>query len=748
MKIILEKIIKFCIYLLVFLLPLFWLPFSFEAIEFNKQYLLFFLTSLAFVSWLAKMVVAEGTIKFRKTPLDIFAGLFLTVAILSAIFSVDKNSSVFGFYGRFSDSLIGLLSLGALYFLITNNVAVKAENPKAEKNSKLKIPNSSLGICVPDLVKVFLGSVSLVVLTAYFSIFGVWERFSFLPQAMRQKVFNPISGSLEGLAVFLSVIMVFLAVKVSLGKKNKKLSIAPLLLLLSIAGLLLIVDYNASWLVLLLSLVIFLGFSLWKRVFKENANNLFLPLILLGIAVFGLSVDLSLVKGLVREQVLDRGLSWQVGLAGATDSVKSVFLGSGIGTFHYDFTKEKPQSFNQDRLWQFRFDRPGSYFSEILGTMGFLGILSYLALIGSFLLISWFLLRAKFSNFQLVFFMAFLALVIAQFAYYQNTALAFAFWLFLALGAVSWEKGATEKTFSLKKIPELGLVSNAVLGIIGLGLLASFYFGGRIYWADKNFALAQPLAGGLAKTNILEKTVEFNPGNSQYWTILAKSYFREAQQELQKSVELADKDYLQNRIALAIDAAKQASTHGPGQVAALENLAMIYRDIRVFIGGAQDWAVKYFREAIALEPTNPVLRTELAKILEDPDQAEQELATAVALKPDYLDALLQQAFFEERLGNIDGAIDKMQKLSLRFPANVEVLYQLGLAYFNAQRVDESISQLEKVLILVPNHSNSLYALGTAWQKKGDKARARDYFEMVLELNPDNADVKNKLKEVK
>ncbi|GAG50220.1 unnamed protein product, partial [marine sediment metagenome] len=128
------RIIKTSIILLVFLLPLFFLPFSFEAFEFNKQYLLLFLVSLAFFSWVVKMVLIDKEIRLKKTPLDVPILVFLLVAVLGAIFSVDKTSSLFGFYGRFSDGLIGLLSLGILYFLITNNVSVKSEG-KEDKSS-------------------------------------------------------------------------------------------------------------------------------------------------------------------------------------------------------------------------------------------------------------------------------------------------------------------------------------------------------------------------------------------------------------------------------------------------------------------------------------------------------------------------------------------------------------------------------------------------------------------------------------
>ncbi len=124
------KITKYSILILTFLLPLFFLPFSFEAFEFNKQYLLFFLVSVGFFCWLAKMVLKDKEVKFKRTPLDLPVLAFLLVAVLSAVFSVDAASSIFGFYGRFSDGIGGLLSLGDTLFFDYEQCQYKTQNSK------------------------------------------------------------------------------------------------------------------------------------------------------------------------------------------------------------------------------------------------------------------------------------------------------------------------------------------------------------------------------------------------------------------------------------------------------------------------------------------------------------------------------------------------------------------------------------------------------------------------------------------
>ena len=100
MRKIINFLIKFPLYALVFLMPLFWLPFTVEAYEFNKQYLLIFLVSIAFMAWLGKLAVVRKKLFFRRTALDVWILVFVLILVLSAVFSIDSISSWFGFYGR------------------------------------------------------------------------------------------------------------------------------------------------------------------------------------------------------------------------------------------------------------------------------------------------------------------------------------------------------------------------------------------------------------------------------------------------------------------------------------------------------------------------------------------------------------------------------------------------------------------------------------------------------------------------
>jgi tetratricopeptide (TPR) repeat protein len=697
-----DRIIKICLHLAVFLAPLFFLPFSSEALEFNKQYLLFFLALVAGLAWLAKMIVADKEFKFKKTPFDIPILAFLFLAILSAIFSADRFSSLLGTYGRFSDGLIGLLSLGLFYFLFTNNT---------DKTS--------------GFAKTFMWSSLLVVLVALPSVFGIWGKIG-LPF---QQTFNTISGSMEGLSIFICALVVYLILTILLRASESKI-LSWIILILSL-GLLVIIDANISWIVLSFSLLVFIVFALVKRTFKENVNRLLLPITIMLMAAVFLFVNLPRwsFNSLPHEAILGQQESWSVSFKSATDNFKTALVGSGVGTFSYDFSKFKSLEFNETALWQIRFDRSGSAITEILATMGIPALLAYLIFIGLFLIsgLVFFQPKNQEAGTRLPFVMAGFALFVGQFVYYQNTSIAFAFWLFLGLSAVGFTKGWGELKYSFKNFPEMGLIFNIVLMVIAAGALVLFFFAGRFYWAEVKYTKALMSSDIAIQTANLESAAKLNPIQSQYGIILSRLYLTSA--NLQK----------------AFDTAKAATDKFPKKVSVWETLALVYRESQP-VSGAADWAIKSFQTALSLEPKNPAFYTEIGKLLvaTNADDAAKNFEKALELKSNYPAAVIQQALLLESKEYLPGAIKKIEDLVAAGSVDVDVLFQLGRMYYNAKRVDEAISVFEQIVLVYPNHSNTLYALGTAYTAKGEKDMAIAQFEKVLKLNPGNQDVIDKI----
>ena len=758
---ILNFFIKFSLYSLIFLLPLFFLPFSFESYEFNKQYLLFFLVSLAFLSWLAKMIFCDKEIRFRRTPLDIPVLAFMLVSILSAVFSIDKTSSFFGFYGRFSDNLVGILSLGLLYFLITNNVkSLKDDDQKTEKTPK--------PATIDVILRAFFWSVFFVLLTVYFSIFGVWQILSKYVNFFQNfgRMFNTISVYLEPVALFFAVSLMLIVVTLFQNKNSKLKKFFLFLLLFLSVIFLIIVDFSVAWAVLGISLTLFLVFAFWSRIFREKVNWLLIPIFLVLISIFFTFFSVSKYRLFVsganildhqREILLDQKTSWQV----SWGAIKHYpILGSGIGTFSMDFSQFRPKRLNETNFWQIRFSKAGNQISELISTRGILGFLSWLTIVGLFLIISYYFLKklkkekTPANNYQLYFIFTFISLILCQIFYYQNTTLDFIFWLVLGCGVISWQAPAREKIFSFNNFPEIGLIFNIFLIIIIGIVLLSWFFGIRFYLADVKYK------EGILNNQLeyIEKAASLNKIFPTYKIALSQIYLVSASNELQKSAGEQDIQKIQNHFAKAIDESKIAVQRSQKWVATFENLGKTYRDISSFTTGADQFAIDNFQKALELEPFNPVFYTEIGKILlknNKIDEAKEKIGKALDLKNDYLDAKIQLALISEKEGKPQEAISSLEKIVnediIKDPynaSNIEAIYQLGRLYYNNDRTDDAIQTLQLALKIFPNHSNSLYILALAYEKKGNKEEAIKTLEKVSELNPDIQEIKSKIEELK
>jgi tetratricopeptide (TPR) repeat protein len=710
----LEKILKISFYFLFFLFPLFWLPFSFEKVEFSKNYLLWFLVSFSFLVWLAKMIFLNREIRWKKNYLNIAILIFLFFVILATIFSVDKNSSLFGSYQRFSNGFISLLIFIIFYFLLLNN-------PIDE-----------------NLIKTFFVSVFLVVLIGILSIFGILAKI--FPQVGQN--FNLVSNSFEGLSVFLAIFLVFLVGKILILPKWGLKQIGYFILFFLNLFLLCLINFKVSWILLILSFSIFLIFVLIKRTFKENINRLLLPIFLIFLSLILLFVNISFLKS-NQELILSQKLSWQISLSHLKEGTKNIILGSGPGTWQYLFSKFKPIEFNNTPLWNFRFDKSGSYLAEILGTSGILGTISYLSIIFLFIL---FFIFSKEKEF-LVPATAFISAFLGQIFYYQNTSLAFLFWFFLAL-SISFK--SQEKSYSFGKFPELSLVFSSFLIFILLLTMVFWFFAIKFYLADFNYNLGFLNPSTPEKIKFFEGAVKLNNYFPIYQIALSQANLLQVQEEILKDPKDRDLIKIQNSVVEAINRGKRATELSPKNVVCWETLAIVYRDIQPLVQGATEWAIKSFEEAKNLEPKNPVYWTEIGKLYlsSDIEKAKENFAKAKELKGDYLDALIQDALIFEREENLDEAIKRMEEIVRNFPFDIDANFQLGRLYYNKNRIDEAILQFERVVNIFPNHSNSLYSLGLIYSQKGEKEKAISYFEKVLKLNPGNEDVIQKINQLK
>ena len=733
-KINIMKLLKFLILTLIFLLPLFWLPFSFEIFEFNKFYLLFFGSWFLILIWILKQILKDKEIRFCWNTFDFLVLIFILVAFFSFIFSKDKISGLFGTYGRTNDGILALLSFFALYILVRNNLAV----------GEIKISEIFNSLFFASFLVLLWALIHIS-----FLAFGVLQRIPFL----KNFVMNPASASIFGLAVFFSLIFVWVLARLLIAKERKIIQVFYIIFIALNLVLLLLFDITVAWILLALSFIFFIFLTIKDRIFREDVGKLFFPLLFLFLVIVfsflnfrALIFNLTgkvLFPNILQETVLSQKNSWQIALRSATSGIKNIFLGSGPATFLENFTKFRPDSFKKDGLWQVRFNMAGNYFSEILVFFGSLG-----AIIFSIILL-WLLALVVFKKgaTEIIPLKTFLLFTILLPIFtFQNMVLGGIFWLGLAIGAnlISTK----EKRYPIQGFPEITLIFETITVTLILLFIFCFSLGIRFYFADYYYQKGFLEPDLDKKIEYFQKSANnFNRYQPYYQMALSQVLISKVQVEMQK--ENPNQQLIQNQIFLALDAAKKAFELSP-RLPYIENLANIYRDLIRLASGAEDWAIKKYQEAHSLDPKYPLHFVEIGKILiakADILTARENFEKALELVPDLPQAKIQLALILDREGKGKEAISELEKLAIENPFSSETLFYLGVLYYNNDETDRAIESFQRAIAIFPDYSNARYLLALSFEKKGDYQKALEELKIIEIVNPENAILKQKIKEI-
>lgn len=742
----LEKITNFIVKASVFALPLFFLPWTSEYFEFNKQFFLWLAMPLALFLWLINQA-ANRTVKIKTNPLNFPVIIFLCFSFVSVVFSLDFFSSLFGSYGRFSDAWLGLLSLVVFYFLLINSGLADG----AEK--------------IFVLLKLLFYSASVSAITAFLAFFGAikWLAPDSL-DILSSQSFNPSGGSLLSLSVFLSVMSVMSAGFLFSGNLKKSDRIvfgSGLILFLTVLAM---VNFHLSWIISASGSCILIVFKFLEQGlnFKKIWNYyLLIPAAIIFAAVFFLLVPETspakmILGGKLQEEVL---LGHSASFLIAEKAIaENPILGSGPASFARDFSLYRPADFNMDEYWQIRFDKSSSQFLEILSAFGIPAFLSYFLIISVIVYINIVLLAKYFKNRDLfpcsadyglisVVFTVFILLFLSQMFFYVNTVLNFCFWLFAALAICFWQDRNSflfrekiinfDKTVLFSKFLSLALFFLLFLWIA----LAAF---------EIKFFIAELYASSSPNREAgLLKAVKLNPYRANYNISLAKFYFNMARDEAAKPDGAKNINFIQSNISKSIACGQIAVAAAPYSVQAQETLGMIYRDVSGLVFGSEIWAERFFNNAFSLEPTNPVLAAELAMAYlnnNNAAEAEKYFIKSADMKPDYYQAKFGLAKVYLKNKKDSKALNLLNELASEI-YDEDIIYELGRFYYNHGETDKAIDRFNLVLSSFPKHLNSLYGLGIAHEAKGDIKEALKYYKKVLELNKDNQDVEKKIKDL-
>ncbi len=380
------KLIRFCFYLLVILVPLVFLPNTSELFEFNKMIITYLLTTVIAGAWMTDMILQKKLI-FRRTSLDWPILLFLLSNLISLFLSIDVRTSLLGYYSRFNGGLASLACYSLLYWVYVTYM---------DRKSTL----NSIAYCL-------LPTACLV------SLYGVLEHFGIDAHLWVQDVQNRVFSTLgqpNWLAAYI-VALIFIPIALLKQTKNRFLSTSYLALSTVMFLTLLFTKSRSGLLAFGISSVVYWSFLFWKLKFGIFKNYLFIgywilvivttlvvsnPLRDLAFSRLNLSPSNLALSTKLQGTSLETGgtqstairkIVWSGAIKIWQASAKNFLIGTGPETFAMAYYQYRPIEHNNTSEWELLYNKAHNEFLNYLATTGILGLGAYLILLISMFMI-------------------------------------------------------------------------------------------------------------------------------------------------------------------------------------------------------------------------------------------------------------------------------------------------------------------------------------------------------------------------
>ena len=640
------SIIEYSFYGLFFLVPLVLTPYNYELFEFNKMMLVYALTIIIIGAWIATWIVNKK-ISIERTPLDIPILLFLASQILSTVFSIDRHTSIWGYYSRFHGGLLSTISYIVLYYAFVSNI----DN-------------------ILNCLYFLLGSAGLVTFYGVLEHFGIDAKY--WVQDVRNRVFSTL-GQPNWLGAWIDGIIF---IPVALILKRKKIFF---FLLFAFAFCLLFTGSRSAYfgffagLAVFLSLLAFFNKGLRKLIFL-------IPVLILISAVLVIPKTRESIKeekptGIIISSSTDiRKVVWQ----GAIRVWQHYpIFGSGVETFAYSYYNFRLRSHNDLSEWDFLYNKAHNEYLNYLATTGIFGLSTYFLMIGWFLI--WSLKKIfnknslEIRNLILVISIlaGYVSILATNFFGFSVVPVAILFWLFPAFVFVLTDnktaqpaKGWSALGRQSKQFNNLSIFQKLFLLIILFFIFYFLYFICRFWWADYKFAQGKKYSEAgylLAAQQLLTDAVKLNIAEPLYHSYLADNSAAIAAAYWQKDAS-ASADLIDQLVQLSIAETAKTLDLNKVHVNYYKTAAKTYIYLGAIKPEFNSEALTILQKSGELSPTDPKIFLNIALLEQNlgaNDQALANLEKTVQLKPNYTTARLTLAKFYHNLGKVQKAKEQL-----------------------------------------------------------------------------------------
>lgn len=731
---------------LVFLAPLFFLPFGTYPVFLNKQAFVAVFLFAAAVLYVWR-VIASGNFSYRTGVLWGYG--FLLFSILGFVLAPARLVSWWGISGGEVDSVLNIFSFFLFFFLIANALS---------------------GEYVRHVAWSYGAGVAVLLVLALLQFFGIFLPFEFA----QANDFTPLGGTL-GLALVFGA-TVLLAAGMLVHNTLSRFQKIGLIALASGSMLYLVLLDSAAkivWALLAAGLIVLLISYLYnlskqgnsaeeRRIsFRVHGGVINTLLAILAVAIFFSLVSLPLSRvsstlsprmphGEVEETLRSSAENARIlkGAWGVGDfswgALKRIVFGAGPSQYGYEYLRYRglpPQ--NQPPL------RPGQGYSLLgtyLVTLGALGTLFFLAFLGTILSRSLRVLGDAGNSGSKLLRILFPVLVYGCISFFFVVPGYAALILFFGALGLAAREVLPRREVSIFAKPQYVVVVSPLAIIILVGVIVGSYTQisravASGYYAEGVRAVqGGDLSAGLSN---IETAIS--------WDHRTAEYYRGALEVFVAS--LRDGDAEDAPVARAIAAGERAVAFNSREPEYYLVLARVYEILlgRTLVSGelgktgeqAYMSARQAHETALALDPQDRSTYERLAILHSAAGreaETEEVLKKLLGKDPNYARAHYLGAELALGRENLGLALIHAGHLKEQIPGDPGLLFELGLLYYNNERLEEAEKEFLGALALLPEYSNARYYLGLIYDKQNKRAKALEQFEAVQKLNPDNKDV--------
>jgi Flp pilus assembly protein TadD len=741
-------IVRWTLVIGIFLMPIFFLPWTTGVLELNKQALLLAAAGIGLIAWLLSLV-STGRFSWRSTPFDKGILAILGATVVASIFSASRYQSFFGQPGNLAAALATLCAVTLVYFLVVNS--------SDELNA--------MGLA--DLL-----GLSLTIALAYglLQVLGVYVIR--LPFALNHG-FNSI-GSVNALGIIAAVTLPLFANNKTQGWL-KYVHRTGLVL-----GLVLLVVIN-WWILWAVAIAGMAGLVIFQSLDRHgfSLSRFLLPMVVIVLAVFLMVVNFNLnavKKNLPVEVAPSFSLSGNI----VKSALKEHFAtGYGPGKFSMAFDKYGARQLSDSTLSTAKFFAATSGALTSVTEGGLLMILAFLVFAWSLVQGIMFYVKNKqsFAHTHAENLWAMLvALAAAFFLYPFNVTLLVISYVVLGLiGLTLWSQARkdfhVEDNVKLSLASSVGFIAGLILVLVGM------YFGASAYVADTAYAKALGEKDINAAAGRLVTAVNWNGHNDLYYRTASQAALGLLSQELKKPADKADTQRqarVQNYMSSAVNLAKTATTLEPNESLNWNNLGNVYQNLLGLVDGVDSLAESSFKKAAELRPGDATFYNEIGNLYLSKAQIARQLAAgnanaaelnqvateslakaetnfkkAVELSNNFGLAIYNLGVVYDQEGKLPEAIKQLERVAPFNADQPDLLFELGLLYYRNGTKDKAFDALQQVLILQPNFSNAHWYLSLIYEERKDIPNAVDQLQKILavEANKDNQTVLTKLQQL-